>query len=59
MDQDNKTERRGGKPLAVINIGISTFYEALVEQDVKAVQLDWRPPVRQSEAIENLLDMLL
>ena len=43
----------------VINIGISTFYEALVSQKVKAVQLDWRPPVKQSREMEELLVMFM
>ncbi len=48
-----------GKPLRVINIGLQSFYDALQAQGVKAVQLDWRPPVKQSEEINNLLDDLL
>ena len=43
----------------VINIGISTFYEALLSQKVKATQLNWQPPVKQSKEMEELLDMFL
>ncbi|HIT08149.1 MAG TPA: hypothetical protein IAB55_03560 [Candidatus Merdivicinus faecavium] len=43
----------------VINIGLASFYEALVSQKVKATQLEWRPPVKQSEEIASLLDDLL
>ena len=47
------------KPLRVINIGLQGFCDALQSQGAKAVQLDWRPPVEQSEEINNLLDDLL
>jgi len=43
----------------VINIGLSFFHESLVAQKVKAIQLEWRPPVRQSAEIKSLLDDLL
>ena len=45
--------------LKVVNIGLTRFYDALVAQDVKSTQLDWRPPFRQSEEIQNLLDMIM
>lgn len=45
--------------LKVVNIGLTRFYDALVAQDVKSAQLDWRPPFRQSEEIQNLLDMIM
>lgn len=45
--------------LKVINIGIPRFYDALVAQNVKSTQLDWRPPFKQSEEIQNLLDMFM
>ncbi len=51
--------RENGGKIRVINLGIETFYDALVEQGVKAVQIDWRPPVKQDEEIENLLDEFL
>lgn len=34
--------------LGVINIGLQNFYEALISQDVNAIQLDWRPPAKYS-----------
>jgi hypothetical protein len=32
------------QPLAVINIGLKIFAEALQEQAVPCVHVDWRPP---------------
>ena len=43
----------------IINIGLASFYEALTAQNVKAVQLEWRPPVQQKKEIASLLDSLL
>jgi hypothetical protein len=45
--------------LRVINIGLQHFYEALVSQKVKATQLEWRPPVKQSAEITAILDQFL
>lgn len=54
--KNKKLER---KNIKVINIGLTSFYEALKVQNVKSVQLAWRPPVKQSAEIESLLDDLL
>ncbi len=43
----------------VINIGIENFYDALIWQQAKAVQINWEPPVKQSKEIEELLDEFL
>jgi hypothetical protein len=45
--------------IRVINLGLQHFYEALVSQNVKTTQLEWRPPVKQSAAITALLDEFL
>ena len=47
------------KKLKVINLGIQTFYEALLSQNVKTTQIQWQPPVKQDAEIEELLDMFL
>ena len=48
-----------GQKLKVINIGIETFYDALVKQGAKATQVEWRPPVKVDEEITELLDDFL
>lgn len=55
MDHQNVQEN---KP-RVINIGIQTFYNALETQEVKCTQIQWVPPFKQDEEIEELLDMFL
>ncbi len=42
--------------LRVINVGTQLFYDALVAQGVKATQLDWKPPVKQSQDVINALN---
>ena len=44
-----------GKKLRIVNIGISSFYDALTAQDCEAVQIDWHPPVKISDEMNQLL----
>lgn len=44
---------------SVANLGIMIFYDGLVSQGVTSTQIEWTPPVKQSEEIENLLDDIL
>jgi hypothetical protein len=45
--------------LVVINIGIIEFAEALREQQVPIVHVDWRPSTKEDEELENLLESLI
>ena len=56
---ENKSWEYGHQSLKIVNIGLPRFYEAIISQNVKAVQLDWRPPVKQSKEIEDLLNMFI
>jgi len=49
---------KAAKP-RVVNLGIESFYGALLEQDADCLQVEWEPPAKQDEEIENLLDTLL
>lgn len=44
-----------GQELKVINIGLDIFKEALEEQDVKVVQVDWKVPAKGDEKVINIL----
>ena len=44
---------------AVANLGIRLFYEALEKQGCACTQIDWTPPYRQPEEIDELLDEFL
>ena len=43
----------------VANLGIMLFYNALEQQDCKCTQIEWTPPFKQSEEMEELLDEFL
>lgn len=42
-------------PLAAVNIGVETFYDALSSQGVEAVQVEWRPPAGGDERLASIL----
>ncbi len=44
-----------GQELKVINIGLDIFKDALEEQDVKVVQVDWEVPAKGDEKVINIL----
>ena len=44
---------------SVVNLGIQTFYEALLEQGVECTQIEWTPPAKQDAETESLLDQYL
>ncbi|MDD2482079.1 MAG: fdrA domain protein [Lutispora sp.] len=48
-----------GKDLKVLNIGLEQFCADLKEQDVTAIQMDWRPPSGGDKEAADLLSALL
>lgn len=44
-----------GQELKVVNIGLDIFKDALVEQNVKVVQVDWEVPAKGDEKVINIL----
>ena len=47
-----------GQELSVINLGLEGFGEALADQGVEVVQMDWRPPAGGRPELIELLDQL-
>ena len=45
--------------LRVVNLGISSFYEALSSQDCTAAQIDWHPPVKLDEEMKKMLALTM
>lgn len=43
----------------IVNIGIRTFYDALVQQGATCVQIDWAPPACVDPETDTLLDRYL
>jgi len=44
--------------LKIINMGLQSFNKNLKEQNVKSVQVDWKPPARGNKKMLSLLDKL-
>ena len=42
--------------MKIVNLGISSFYDALVQQDCEVAQIDWRPPVKLSAELTQQLE---
>ncbi len=47
-----------GTDLKVINIGLTTFYDALKDQGVKAIHVDWQPPADGDLELAEILAKL-
>ena len=56
---DSKKHDFLDEPLVIVNIGLLSFIESLLEQDVDVIQIDWEPPAGGDEEMINLLDELL
>lgn len=46
-------------PIVAINVGVQDFGEALEQQNVRVIYVDWTPPAGGDQAMINLLDGLL
>jgi hypothetical protein len=44
--------------LKVVNIGVSTFADDLLSQDVEVVHVDWKPPAAGDAEMLRLLEKL-
>jgi FdrA protein len=45
-------------PLAVINVGVESFYDSLKSQGAEAVQVDWRPPASGNDDLMSILEKM-
>jgi FdrA protein len=45
-------------PLAVVNVGLESFYDSLAGQGVQAVHVDWRPPAGGNEKLASILSRM-
>lgn len=46
------------KELKVANIGLETFYEANKDQDIKTIQIEWKPPAGGDPKLIEILNKL-
>lgn len=45
--------------LKVINLGLDIFYNALASQEVKVIDVDWKPASKLDRESEDILDKIL
>lgn len=46
-------------PPSVINVGVELFADALRQQDVPVIQVQWTPPDEPEDDLMSLLDSLI
>jgi len=46
------------KELVVINMGLDSFVDHLRKEEVKVLQMDWRPPAGGNKRLISLLEKL-
>jgi len=46
------------QPVAVINVGLESFYDSVREQGAKAVHVDWKPPAGGDERLQAILQKM-
>jgi hypothetical protein len=56
MDTPNPDLMRS--PLTVVALGVDLFADALAEQAVTVIRVDWRPPAEEAERAYDLLPLL-
>lgn len=59
MGSSNNDEPLSPKELKVINVGVELFAEELRKQGVKVVQVDFKPPRKLDEDIEEILSKII
>jgi len=57
-DTRSPIDELSSRPLRVVNLGLSSFAEALREAGTPVVDLDWRPPAGGNPELAALLDRL-
>lgn len=58
MTNVKKILRLFQEDLVVVNLGLEAFAEALRKEDVKVLQMNWRPPAGGDQRLIALLDRL-
>jgi hypothetical protein len=55
----NKQRKLLDSDLKVINVGMTIFYDALKVQDVKVIQVDWKPGPVLDKLSEEILSKIM
>lgn len=55
----NRSKKLLDSDLTVLNIGMSIFYDALQVQNVKVIQIDWKPGSTLDKLSEEILSKIM
>lgn len=55
---DTPSQDITSSPLTVVALGVDMFADALAEQGVTVIRVDWRPPAEEAERAYDLLPLL-
>ncbi|MGH9975953.1 MAG: hypothetical protein ACRD8Z_08985, partial [Nitrososphaeraceae archaeon] len=55
----NKSRKLLDSDLMVLNIGMSIFYDALQVQNIKVIQIDWKPGPTLDKLSEEILSKIM
>lgn len=55
----NRSKKLLDSDLTVLNIGMSIFYDALKVQNVKVIQIDWKPGPTLDKLSEEILSKIM
>ena len=59
MTEENSGRKLFNTELKVINLGLDIFFSALQLQNIKGVDVNWRPPPDLDKESEDILDKIL
>lgn len=55
----NRSKKLLDSDLTILNIGMSIFYDALKVQNVKVIQIDWKPGPTLDKLSEEILSKIM
>ena len=59
MTEENSGRKLFNSELKVINLGLDIFFNALQLQNIKGVDVNWRPPPELDQEFKDILDKIL
>lgn len=54
----DRTQQLFSERLNIINVGLERFSNSVKEQEVPAIQVDWRPPAGGNRRLMEILEKL-
>jgi FdrA protein len=58
MQPDDASRNVIERPLRIVNLGLTVFYESLKSQEAEVMQVDWKPPAGGNQELADILSRL-